>query len=134
MASKNPIFSTVTNFVAPFVFLFVCYTQLNGENAPGGGFQAGAIFASLLMALDLAIGIKIKTQHLTSIASAGILTYILPGIISMGSGLNFLNYNVLARSAVHGQQIGIFVVEIGIGLVVSSILYLIYKSFMYRLT
>ncbi|MEY3196791.1 MAG: Multisubunit Na+/H+ antiporter, MnhB subunit [Pseudomonadota bacterium] len=129
MQNKNIIFSVVTNFISPFILLFVFYIQLNGESSPGGGFQAGAIFASLLIALDLTKDLNLTTQHLLYVGSIGLLSYILPGMVSIFSGANFLNYSTIANSNLDGQKIGIFIVEIGIGLVVSSILYLIYKSF-----
>jgi multicomponent Na+:H+ antiporter subunit B len=126
--SKNTILPLVTKFIAPFTLLFVLYIQVNGEVSPGGGFQAGAIFASLLIGLNIVKAFDVNKQHLITLSSIGIILYILPGLASLLMGQNFLNYNSLAILPSHGQQLGIFTVEIGIGLTVSSALYLIYKS------
>lgn len=125
----NPILKLVTNFIAPFILLFALYIQINGEVSPGGGFQAGAIFASLLVALDLAKGMKFDVRALLTLAAIGVMIYILPGIISMMFGQNFLDYNVLAQNATTGQKIGIFIIEIGVGIAVASTLCVIYASF-----
>lgn len=125
----NPILKLITHFIAPFILLFTLYIQINGEISPGGGFQAGAIFASLLIALDLAGGFDFNIRALINLASLGVMIYILPGIISLFLGQNFLNYNILSTNSVTGQKIGIFIIEIGVGMAVSSILCVIYACF-----
>ena len=125
----NVIFKTITHFVVPFILLFVLYIQVNGEISPGGGFQAGAIFASLIIALDLARGLTFNIPALLSLSAIGILTYILPGIISLVVGNNFLNYYAIAAGSIIGQKIGIFIIELGVGIAVASTLSIIYASF-----
>jgi len=44
-------------------------------------------------------------------------------------GGNYLDYNLLGESKVQGQIIGIFLVELGVGITVSSVMILIYYSF-----
>ncbi len=39
---------------------------------------------------------------------------------------NYLNYNVFNVNIITGQHIGIFLIEIGVGLTVSSVMSLIY--------
>lgn len=125
----NPIFKIITNFVAPFILLFALYIQINGEVSPGGGFQSGAIFTSLIIALDLADGFDFNISALVSLAAIGILMYISPGIVSLVMGNNFLNYYAIAAGSVIGQKVGIFIIELGVGIAVASTLSIIYACF-----
>ncbi|MDZ7669663.1 MAG: hypothetical protein U5Q16_09690 [Gammaproteobacteria bacterium] len=47
-------------------------------------------------------------------------------------GGNFLDYSVLAADPVIGQQIGIIVIELGVGLAVTGVLLTIYHAFATR--
>jgi len=125
----NPILKTITHFVAPFILLFALYIQVNGEISPGGGFQAGAIFASMIIALDLAKGFDFNIPALLTLAAIGILIYIAPGVASLVMGSNFLNYYALSNGAVIGQKIGIFIIEVGVGIAVASTMSVIYACF-----
>lgn len=49
---KTPeLFITFSRLVYPIMLLFGIYIVLNGHNAPGGGFQGGAVIASALLIL-----------------------------------------------------------------------------------
>ena len=52
------VLKTVVSFIIPYLILYAIYIQLNGEVSPGGGFQAGVIFASGIIAFDLLNGSK----------------------------------------------------------------------------
>jgi multicomponent Na+:H+ antiporter subunit B len=43
------IVSRITGFLYPFVILFGLYVIVNGHDTPGGGFQGGAILATLFI-------------------------------------------------------------------------------------
>jgi multicomponent Na+:H+ antiporter subunit B len=126
--TPNPILNSITHFVAPFILLLSLYIQINGEVSPGGGFQAGALFASLIIALDLARNFNFHIPSLLTISAIGILIYIAPGIMSLMMKKNFLNYYVLA-DGILGQKIGIFVIEVGVGMAVASTMSIIYACF-----
>lgn len=123
------IIKKLTFFILPYIFLYGLYIQINGEESPGGGFQAGVIFASIVIAFDL-VSEKFKknfsTDLLISIATTGVLIYALTGMISILFDDNFLNYYSLDQDKLLAQHIGIFVIEIGVGLCVASIMCLIY--------
>ena len=44
-------------------------------------------------------------------------------------GANFLDYDVLASRAVAGQHLGILLVELGVGLTVTSVMILLFYAF-----
>ena len=46
----NEIVSSITGVLYPFIIVFATYVILNGHNTPGGGFQGGAILATLFLA------------------------------------------------------------------------------------
>jgi len=126
------ILKKITLFILPYVFLYSTYIQINGEISPGGGFQAGVIFASCLIGLDLIHGKTLSTRYfnhdlLIIIATLGVFIYASIGLFSLYFGKNYLNYDVLSTNKLHAQSIGIFIVEIGVGLTVASVMYLIYS-------
>ena len=43
---ENLILRVVSRLFIPFIFLFAFYVQFHGDFGPGGGFQAGVIFAA----------------------------------------------------------------------------------------
>lgn len=130
------VLKTVVSFIIPYLILYAIYIQLNGEVSPGGGFQAGVIFASGIIAFDLLNGSK-KTCEIFSEKALiicgifGVLIYASTGLVSFLFNDNYLNYNSIAKTPwvnhpLTGQHIGIFFIEIGVGLTVSSIMCLIY--------
>jgi len=44
-------------------------------------------------------------------------------------GGNYLDYSVLAHDSAHGQHVGILLVELGVGITVSSVMILIFFTF-----
>ncbi len=48
--TRSEIVSIMTGVLYPFIIVFAVYIILNGHNTPGGGFQGGAILATLFLA------------------------------------------------------------------------------------
>lgn len=129
MLKNFVIIRKLTIFILPYIFLYGLYIQINGETSSGGGFQAGVIFASMVIAFDLVsdqFKLNYSASLLTGIATAGALIYGLTGVVSLLFDDNFLNYYSLHKDKLLAQHIGIFVVEIGVGLCVASTMCLIY--------
>ncbi|WP_419235508.1 DUF4040 domain-containing protein [Rickettsia endosymbiont of Nabis limbatus] len=137
LLKEYKIIKNISIFIVPYIILYSLYIQLNGEASPGGGFQAGVIFASSLIAYDLVYGSQKLNRYfsvntLITIAALGVMIYGFTGVISLFFNDNYLNYYSLANfinDRLTAQHIGIFAVEIGIGLTVSAIMYSIYNSF-----
>jgi multicomponent Na+:H+ antiporter subunit B len=132
MLKNFNIIKTILLFIVPYIILYGIYIQLNGEVSPGGGFQAGVIFATGIIAYDLVYGGKVLARHfrvkkLVICGTLGVLTYAGTGLVCLIKGAEFLNYNVLLNNNLEGQHLGIFLIEIGVGLTVSSIMCLIYS-------
>ncbi len=127
----------VGRFLIPFIFLFGLYVQFHGEYGPGGGFQAGAIIAAAIILYALAEGEGqalrvLPSGVLTGLVAGGALLYGGVGIAGMLLGGNFLDYSVLLADPVKGQQIGILVVEAGVGMTVTGVLLSIFHAFSAR--
>ena len=133
----NLILRVVAKLLIPIIVLFALYVQFHGDFGPGGGFQAGVIFSVAFILYALVYGYEtaervMPESVLRILASLGELIYAGTGISTLLLGGNFLDYNVLAGEAVSGQHIGILVVELGVGVTVSSVMLLIFFSFAAR--
>ena len=58
----------------------------------------------------------------------GVLLYGGTGVATMVQGENFLSYNALSASPVHGQHVGILLVELGVGITVTAVMLSIFYS------
>ncbi|KAF8818246.1 Na(+)/H(+) antiporter subunit B [Rickettsia endosymbiont of Cardiosporidium cionae] len=127
---KFVIIKHVISCIIPYIMVYAFYIEFNGEESPGGGFQSGVIFASAAIAFDLLYKINFDRQLVTDIlvvfSALGVVIYLCTGLISIIFGYNYLNYYVLSVNKCDGQHLGIFLVELGVGVTVSSIMVLIY--------
>ena len=119
---NHVILRVVAKVLIPVIVLFALYVQFHGELGPGGGFQAGVILASAFI-LHLLIFGQRETRKIVSLrllrilGACGVLIYAGVGIASLLLGGKFLDYNVLAHDPVHGQHLGITLIEIGVALI-----------------
>lgn len=125
------IIKHLTLFIIPYIFLYGLYIQVNGEVSPGGGFQSGVIFASAIIAFDLVHGqFKLKKyfsiESLICLAVIGVLIYASTGMISILFNDNYLTYSSLLNNKLAAQHLGIFIIELGVGLCVAAIMCMIY--------
>lgn len=131
---RHRVLQIVTKLIIPFVLLFALYVQFHGDYGPGGGFQAGVIFASAFILHGLIFGLQRTRQVITPTAlrilmASGVLIYLGTGIVSMLLGGNLLDYGVLAHDPKHGQHWGIFAVELGVGVTVTAVMISLFYSF-----
>ena len=124
----------VGRLLVPFIALFGLYVQFHGEYGPGGGFQAGAIVAAAFILYALLEGeqeaLKVLSPKMIAVMmSCGLLLYGSIGVICLFLGGNFLDYSVLSANAVAGQQLGILLIEAGVGITVCGALLFIFHAF-----
>lgn len=130
----NPILRESSHLLIPAILLFALYVQFHGDYSPGGGFQAGVIFASGIILYALIYGVR-RAEQIVSLQTAkvwaalGLLLYASVGVLSMIKGGNYLDYNVLADHHQHGQHWGIFFIELGVGIAVASVMISIFYLF-----
>ncbi len=124
----------VAKLLIPYILLYALYVQWHGDYGPGGGFQAGVIFAAavILYALifDLADAQRaVRPWVVNLLVPLGLLLYIGVGIVTILKGGVFLEYGVLEHDPVHGQHLGILLVELGVGTTVAGVMLTIFYSF-----
>lgn len=126
---------TTKMFFAP-ILLFALYVQFHGDYGPGGGFQAGVIFAVAFILHALCFGLEetkkaLPPRALTIAMALGVMFYAGTGLATMLLGGNFLAYDALAPHSTHheGQHYGILLVEFGVGLAVASTMLAVFYHF-----
>lgn len=128
------ILRVVTKFILPYILLFALYVQFHGDYGPGGGFQAGVIVAAMVILYAIIFGLAPTLQLVPPILvetmiPLGVLIYAGVGVAGMLTGHNFLDYSHLAHDQVHGQEWGVFLVEIGVLVTVSGTMIAIFYAF-----
>ena len=126
-----------TKLILPFMLLFALYVQFHGDYGPGGGFQAGVIAAGMIILYALVFGVAraklIAPQALVEwMVPLGVLLYAGTGVVGMLLGGNYLEYTHLAHESAHGHERGIFWVEMGVLITVSSTMVAIFYAFVER--
>ncbi len=131
------ILRVVAKMMLPLILIFALYVQFHGDYGPGGGFQAGVIFAAGIILYTMLFGLSltqkvIKTEVIERLTAFGVLLYAGVGIACMLLGGNFLDYNVLRHDPVHGQHLGILLVELGVGITVAAVMITLFFKFTWR--
>ncbi len=185
-----PVIRVITKIIIPYILLFALYVQFHGDFGPGGGFQAGVIFASALILYGLVFGLPAAhrvapPRLIEKLIAVGLLVYAGTGVATILMGGNFLDYDVLqfgsqqhaiaddehasadvagtgheesgedahattshnddeshdhdddSHEGEHeehgffpqGQHLGIFVVELGVGMTVTAVMTMIFYCF-----
>jgi multicomponent Na+:H+ antiporter subunit B len=127
-----------TKVLVGIIFLFALYVQFHGDYSPGGGFQAGVIMAVGFIIYGLVFTLKNAKMvfppwmvHKT--VALGVLIYAGTGVYSLLTGYTFLDYSAIDPHApIHGQHLGILIVEVGVGVTVTGVMVAIYYTFASR--
>jgi len=137
------IVRVVGKLLIPFVMMFALYVQFHGDFGPGGGFQAGVLFAAALILYGYLYGLDSLKQVappkvVEYFVCAGLMIYGGTGVVSLFEGLHFLDYNALdphgghGDEPWHGQHYGIMLVELGVGITVCAVMLTIFYYFVGR--
>jgi multicomponent Na+:H+ antiporter subunit B len=118
----------------PLILLFGLYVQFHGDFGPGGGFQAGVIFAAGFVLFGLIFGLEalqrvVPWSVVESGVALGLLIFGGVGVICLLRGGQFLDYGVLDHhNSMHGQHLGILIIELGVGLTVAATMMAIFYA------
>jgi multicomponent Na+:H+ antiporter subunit B len=131
---RLPVLRVTSKTLLPAILLFAFYVQFHGDFGPGGGFQAGVIFASGFILYALLFGVanarRVAPAGLIRITLAlGVLLYAGVGVAGILFGGHYLDYSVLAHDPTHGQHLGIMLIEFGVGMTVASAMITIFFIF-----
>jgi len=124
----------MTKLMIPYILLYALYVQFHGDYSPGGGFQAGVIFAAAVVLYTLIFRVAeaeraIPPRAVRIIAALGLLLYAGVGVATMLMGGDYLEYGVLRHDPIHGQHLGILLVELGVGIGVAAVMIAIFYAF-----
>ena len=133
---ESIIIQVTSSAMVPFIQLFALYVIVHGHYGPGGGFQGGVILAVSIILMRLYLGKeaadkRFSTRLVAAIAAAGMLVFMLTGLIPMAAGGMFLDYGSLPIPGVSGaalRYLGILIVEVAISLAVFGTLVLIFDN------
>ena len=129
------ILRVVARACIPFILLFGLYVQFHGDFGPGGGFQAGVIFAAAFVLYGLIFGLDklnlvVSPRAIEILVSSGLLLYAAVGFANLQMGGNFLDYRVIdSADPMHGLHYGILIVELGVGITVTAAMLAIFYAF-----
>jgi multicomponent Na+:H+ antiporter subunit B len=128
------VLRVIGKLLIPFMLLFALYVQFHGESGPGGGFQAGVIIAAAIIFYAIIFGLPtarkvVPDRVVETMLAGGVLLYALVGVGGILLGGNYLDYFVLAHDPVHGQERGIFWIEVGVAITVSGVMLKIFYMF-----
>ena len=128
------ILRVAAKLLIPLILLFGLYVQFHGDFGPGGGFQAGVIFAAGFILYGLVFDLNhvrqvVPPTILPALMAIGVLIYAGVGFSGLLLGGHFLEYNVLAEDPVHGQHLGIILIELGVGITVAAVMVAIFFAF-----
>jgi multicomponent Na+:H+ antiporter subunit B len=131
------IIMNVCRLLIPFIQLFGLYVIAHGHHSPGGGFQGGVILGASVILLALSWDLRTASARMAETATGlmsavGVLIYAGVGALCLALGANFLDYKALGPlmfvDPVAARSLGIFFVELGVGLAVMATMVLIYKN------
>lgn len=134
-AGEDLIIKTAVRLMVPFIQLFGLYVIVHGHYSPGGGFQGGVILGAAFILLALAYGLKASQEFMTVkinaiLGNLGAAIFIGVGALCAIFGGLFLDYSALdvliPLGPIEWRSFGIFLVEVGVGLTVMSIMVLLY--------
>ncbi len=128
---ESLIIEMSVRIMIPFIQLFGLYVIVHGHYSPGGGFQGGVILGASFILLGLAFDLPTTMARMSEranalIANTGVLIFTGVAALCAIAGGYFLDYSALARiipmDPIEWRSFGIFLVEVGVGLGVMSIM------------
>jgi multicomponent Na+:H+ antiporter subunit B len=134
--STSPIILLLSRSISPYIMLFGLYIVFHGHYSPGGGFQGGAMLASSVLLIRIALDEKVHQMQFKKelgipLGALGVLIFFITGLISILIGGYFLDYDMLPIPELLSADLhnaGILIIEVGVGLAVMSILISIYDN------
>ena len=131
---RNPVYRITTKVLFAPIILYGLYVQFHADFGPGGGFQAGVIVAAAFILYAIVFGLKDAKRIapppvVHALTALGVLLYSGVGVANILLGGNYLEYGTLAPEFADGQHRGILLVELGVGITVTSVMLALFYAF-----
>jgi multicomponent Na+:H+ antiporter subunit B len=132
MERNSLVVRVVVERAMPFILMYGLCVIVHGEVSPGGGFQGGVVIGAAYILYTIVFSLK-EGQHqappsyITLANTLGPLLYVIAGLWGVITGYTFLANKVVSLIP-HGElgtmfsSLSLMVINIGIGLAVSSVL------------
>jgi multicomponent Na+:H+ antiporter subunit B len=133
--TRLSILRVMAKTLIPFILLFALYVQFHGDYGPGGGFQAGVIFAAGFVLYALIFGLSAvrrvaPPRVLEVLLAIGVLIFAGTGVVTMLLGGAFLEYGAFTpEHPEHGQHWGLLIIEFGVGVTVAAVMITVFATF-----
>jgi multicomponent Na+:H+ antiporter subunit B len=122
--------------MAPLIMVFGLYVIAHGHYGPGGGFAGGIVTGVGVILLRITIPREMSERYFPTwlgpvAAGTGVLAFILTGAVSLLTGGQYLDYAAVQIGEVSEPQlryVGIFVVEIAVGLAVTGVMLTLFDT------
>ena len=110
MYTESQVIMTTVKTVIPFVLTYGLFITFHGTSSPGGGFQGGALIASVMLMIAFAFGIESTRRSLSNrlivgLGTIGVVIFATIALVPMALGGNFLEYT--AYYPVLGTTLGL---------------------------
>lgn len=129
---EHIIVRVIARILIPFIQLYALYVIAHGEIGPGGGFQGGVIFSASIILYVIAFGMEEARRRISQkmsdlLSSTGALIFAVIGLLCILAGGSYLEYDMLPLgTAKLASHLGIYGIEIGIGITVAAVLITIF--------
>ncbi|MCH7763252.1 MAG: Na(+)/H(+) antiporter subunit B [Candidatus Marinimicrobia bacterium] len=129
---EHIIVRVIARILIPFIQLYALYVIAHGEIGPGGGFQGGVIFSASIILYVLAFGMEEARSRISQkmsdlLSSTGALIFAIIGLLCILAGGSYLEYDQLPLGTPKlASHLGIYGIEIGIGITVAAVLITIF--------
>lgn len=132
---RDTILETTVSLMIPFIQLYGLYVIVHGHYSPGGGFQGGVVLGASVILFALAFGMPASQKYFSEatnilMANAGVLIFAGIAVLCALLGGMFLDYSALTKilpiDPISWRSHGIFLVEVGVGMGVMTIMVSIY--------
>lgn len=129
---EHIIVRVIARILIPFIQLYALYVIAHGEIGPGGGFQGGVIFSASIILYVIAFGMeearsRISQKMCDLLSSTGALIFAIIGLLCIWAGGSYLEYDMLPLGTPKlASHLGIYGIEIGIGITVAAVLITIF--------
>ncbi|MFC6836237.1 MnhB domain-containing protein [Halomarina ordinaria] len=122
---ESTIIMTTVRVVTPFILTLGLFVMFHGADSAGGGFQGGAISATVLLMLAFAFGIDAVRDWLDpsvvlGLILVGVANFVGVGLLTLALGGAFLQYDVVP--IYHASKYSIELIELGIGAIVAGVI------------
>lgn len=132
---RDVILTSTCRLIFPIVQLFGLYVIAHGHHSPGGGFQGGVILGASFILVAVVFNLRTTLRWLSAefyiyLATIGVCIFFGMGLLDVFLGGAFLDYEamgaILPISGPPVRSLAILIVEIGVALTVTSVMFSLY--------